>query len=173
MPSSPFIGEIYAFPYTFAPQGYAMCDGRLLPIAQNQALFSILGTAYGGDGTTTFALPDLRGRMAIGAGQGPGLGNYQRGQTVGAETVALDASTTANHDHVVSALHGPTSGTSSKPAGLQFAYASPVAYGTTANGIMASDAVGSAGSGQGHENRPPVLALNYCIAIQGNYPPHP
>jgi microcystin-dependent protein len=171
MPASPFIGEIYAFPYTFAPHGYARCDGTVLPIAQNQTLFQILGNAYGGDGTTTFALPDLRGRMAIGAGQGPGLGNYLRGQTVGAETVALDASTTANHDHLVTALHGPTSGTSGKPAGHQFAYAK--AYGTTANGTMAPDAVGSAGSGQGHENRPPVLALNYCIAMQGVYPSHP
>src|SRR5215510_2856694 len=90
--SEPFVGEITIFAFNFAPKGWAFCQGQLLPIAQNTALFSLLGTTYGGDGRTTFALPDLRGRVPVGFGQGPGLSNYSLGQKSGAETITLNAS---------------------------------------------------------------------------------
>src|SRR6195256_5525495 len=114
--ANPFVAEIRIFAGNFAPNGWAVCDGQLLPISQNTALFSLLGTQYGGDGKSTFALPDLRGRVPIHAGQGPGLTAYSQGESGGVQTVALDASTTPAHTHEVNALHGPTSGTGAVPA---------------------------------------------------------
>jgi microcystin-dependent protein len=101
--SEPFVGEIRMFGFGFAPQGWALCDGQLLPINQNTALFSLLGTTYGGDGRTTFALPDLRSRVPVGQGQGPGLSSYAEGQASGAETVTLAASQMPGHTHQVKA----------------------------------------------------------------------
>lgn len=115
----PFIGEIRMFGFGFAPQGWALCNGQLLPIAQNAALFSLLGTTYGGDGQTTFALPDLRSRVPVGQGQGPGLSNYGQGQAGGAETVTLAAAQMPGHTHPVEASTSPAD--SGQPAGRTLA----------------------------------------------------
>src|SRR5271157_5430691 len=112
--SNPFVAEIRIFCGNFAPTGWAFCNGQILPIAQNTALFSLLGTTYGGDGRTTFALPDLRGRVPISSGQGPGLASYALGQSGGAETATLGASQLPAHNHLVNAVSGPA--TSAHPA---------------------------------------------------------
>src|SRR5436853_2894344 len=100
--STPYLGEIRLFPYNFAPRGWALCNGQILSIAQNTALFSLLGTTYGGNGQTTFALPDLRGRVPISSGQGPGLTNYTLGEVGGNETVSLNVNQNAAHSHLAS-----------------------------------------------------------------------
>ncbi len=154
----PFIGMIMLFAGNFAPKGWAFCNGQLLSIAQNSALFSILGTTYGGDGKTTFALPDLRGRAPIHWGQGPGLRNYQLGEHGGAETVSLTAANLPPHTHALS--FGPD------PAG------------DPSDGVVASatqekvhaGATQPAGGGQPIENRPPYVAVTYIIALEGIYP---
>jgi microcystin-dependent protein len=154
----PFIGQIMLFAGNFAPRGWALCNGQLLAIAQYSALFSILGTTYGGNGQTTFALPDLRGRAPIHFGQGPGLSNYDLGQHGGAESVTLTPANLPPHTH-----------------GLQFA---PDASGDPANGIAAAatseklhaGATQVAGAGQPFDNRAPYTVMNYCIALEGIYP---
>ena len=177
--AEPFLGEIEAFPFNFAPKGWAFCAGQLLPINQNQALFALLGTTFGGNGTTTFALPDLRGRIANAFGQGPGLGNYNLGQTGGEEThtLTLAQMPAGGHSHTVTARHNGQTGGANVPSDavtLGSGYASetgsPVVniYGpappTVPMGSLAP--VG----GQPHENRMPFLGLNYCIALQGIFP---
>ncbi len=169
----PFLGEIRPFSFGFAPKGWASCDGQLLPIAQNAALFSLLGTMYGGDGRTTFALPDLRGRAAMHAGTGPGLPPATIGTASGEETHALTGPETANHSHVFNAringstgatqIPGPTvmlGSTTNSPGGL---YTTPFA-----TAIMGSTSTG--GSGAPHENRMPYLPINYCICLEGPFP---
>lgn len=170
MPAEPLIGEIYAFPYNFAPRGYAQCDGQLVPINQNEALFSIIGTSYGGDGMTTFALPDLRGRAPIHMGQGAGLTNYEIAERDGTSTVSLTESTIASHTHQPMGLHGPTSGTTNDPSAQRWAYSSNLPYDSSANGTMAADAAGTTGRGLPHENMSPFLGLNFCIALEGIFP---
>jgi microcystin-dependent protein len=168
--SEPFIAEIRVLPYTFSPRGWAFCDGQLLPINQNTALFSLLGTTYGGNGQTTFALPDLRERMAMGAGSGPGLSPRLLGEAVGQAEVALQAAEMPVHSH---ALTGGLSGLATSPANARIA---PPANGAHAHRVpgpttpMAADSLTPSGSGAPHENRPPVLGLNFCIALQGIYP---
>jgi microcystin-dependent protein len=163
--SEPFIGEIVLFAGNFAPRGWALCNGQLLPIAQNTALFSILGTTYGGNGQTTFALPDLRGRAAIHSGQGPGLENYELGQSGGEETVTLNVNQLAPHQHAqpaTSAEETTNRPTNAVPAkGGVYAGASD---GTT----MAPTTV--SGSGQPHDNRSPYLTVNFIIALEGVFP---
>ena len=175
--SEPFLSQIEAFPFNFAPKGWALCAGQLLPINQHQALFSLLGTTFGGDGRTNFALPDLRGRLANGFGQGPGLANYVLGQGGGEETHTLTAAETPPHSHLVNAVNNGTAGGIAAPGGavtLGAAYANEA--GSPAVNIYSSAAptiaMGSLGptGGQPHENRMPFLALNYCIALQGVYP---
>ncbi len=175
--AQPFLSQIEAFPYNFAPKGWAFCAGQLLPINQNQALFSLLGTTFGGDGRTTFALPDLRGRLANGFGQGPGLANYTLGQRAGEETHALTATEIPSHSHLINADNNGTTGGSSTPGGgvtLGAGYANEA--GSPAVNIYSSAAptiaMGSLGptGGQPHENRMPFLALNYCIALQAIFP---
>jgi microcystin-dependent protein len=177
--AEPFLGEIEAFSFSFAPKGWALCAGQLLPINQNQALFALLGTTFGGNGTTTFALPDLRGRIANASGQGPSLGNYDLGQTGGEEshTLALTEMQPSGHSHTVTAKNnGATGGTNvpSNAVTLGSGYASepnsPVVniYGWAAP-TVAMGSLGPAG-GQPHENRMPFLGLNYCIALQGIFP---
>ncbi len=171
----PFLGQIEAFAFNFPPKGWAFCAGQIMPINQNQALFSLLGTTYGGNGTTTFALPDLRGRLANGSGQGPGLQPYNLGQAGGEEAHTLTTTETPSHTHTVSAVNnGTTGGTNIPGSGVTLGSG----YGSTgaAVNIYSSDAptvamtpVGPAG-GQPHENRMPFLALNYCIALQGVFP---
>jgi microcystin-dependent protein len=168
--SNPFLGEIRLFGFNFAPRTWATCSGQLMPIAQNTALFSLLGTTYGGDGQTTFALPDLRGRSALSAGQGPGLAAYNLGQVSGVETVTLISTQMPAHNHTM--LASSSDSTAKNPSGnIPGGTASPVyAAVGTANTTMAPQVIGGAGGSQPHENRSPYLVLNYCIALEGIYP---
>lgn len=171
--SLPFLGEIRLVPYNFAPLGWFECDGRLLPISQYDALFALLGTTYGGDGQTTFALPDLRGRILIGQGTGPGLPPVVQGEVAGTETVTLVAPQIPGHRHPVNA--SGAAGNSTTPVGKAFAYLgtgtkSDKVYGPTAAGTASPAAIGPAGGSQPHENRQPTLALRYIIAFEGVFP---
>ena len=168
--TEPFIGEIRLFPYTFAPRGWAFCNGQLLSISQNTALFALIGTIYGGDGRTTFALPDLRGRVAVSSGQGPGLGTYELGAMGGAESVSLTEGEMPVHRHRLS-VNGQAGGFNS-PSNR---YVGRASTGTpnagAANGkFLNAGAITAAGDSQPHENRPPHLVLNYCIALEGIFP---
>lgn len=169
--STPFLAEIRVMPYNFAPQGWAQCDGQLMPISQNTALFSLLGTNYGGDGRTTFGLPNLSGKFAMSSGQGPGLSPRTVGESVGQGNVSLLVSEMPAHGHALMAGVTPLS---SSPAGNVMA---PTAVGggnvyraPGAAAPMAGVAISAAGSGLPHENRQPYLALNFCIALQGIFP---
>ena len=170
--SEPFLAEIRIFPYNFAPRGWAFCQGQLLSISQNTALFSILGTTYGGNGITTFGLPDLRSRVAVHVGQGPGLSPYDLGQQGGTETVTLLANQIAPHTHPATCLNaignsgGPNDNVWSSDAGGNPQYGS-----TKAAGTMAPNIIAPAGGGQPHNNMQPYLTMNYCIALQGIFPP--
>lgn len=156
--ADPFVAEIRIVPFNFAPRGWAFCDGQILPISQNTALFSLLGTTYGGDGRTTFALPDLRGRAAVSPGASPGSGAaVTLGEQVGVEAVTLTAAQAA-HSHVAAAQP-----TTSRPSG-----AVPAIGGAYADSRDASGP--SVGGGQPHENRAPYLAVTWAIAIQGIFP---
>jgi len=166
--SQPFLGEIFLVPYNFAPRGYAFCAGQILPIAQNTALFSLLGTTFGGNGQTTFALPDLRGRVAVGAGQGPGLSNVDLGQVGGTETVTLTQAQLPAHVHLAAASQA--AGTSSRPSN-QFPAAGQPVYGATSDGTTLNpEFVQSAGSNQPFSIEQPSLGLNYIIALEGIFP---
>jgi microcystin-dependent protein len=165
--ATPFIGQITLFAGNFAPRGWAFCDGQILAISQNTALFSILGTTYGGNGQTTYALPDLRGRVAVGPRQGPGLANVSLGEVAGVPTVTLLATQMPAHNHLINA--NGEDATSSKPTGRVLAAGGAYADagdGTTMNASTASNAGGS----QPHENHQPYLGMNYLIAIEGIFP---
>lgn len=175
--SDPFVGEVRMFTGNFAPTGWAFCNGQLLPLSQNTALFSLLGTTYGGDGKTTFALPNLQGRMPIGSGQGPGLTGTQLGEATGTATVTLSASEMPAHQHAVQTAAAPDS---RSPSALAFvartgdnsaAFRAP--NNPAAVAAMAPGMAGVSGSGLPHNNLPPVLAVNFIIALQGVYPPRP
>jgi microcystin-dependent protein len=169
--ANPYLGEIRAVPYNFAPSGWAFCNGQILPIAQNTALFSLLGTTYGGDGTTTFALPDLRGRVVIHQGQGAGLQPYIQGETGGVETVTLINTQIPSHGHSLtgtgSTATTPTPGTGVVPATLPTA---EVLYGTGATTVLSPDTVSVAGASQPHDNHQPYLTINYIISLFGIFP---
>jgi len=169
--SDPYIGEIRSFGFNFAPKGWAQCDGQLLPIAQNTALFSILGTTYGGDGKSTFALPNLSGSVAMGTGQGSGLTLRDLGETGGAETATLSTQQIPAHSHPANANAG--NGNQATPAGNFWAQdlGRSKEYGDAGPAQMAAGAIGNAGGGQPHFNLQPYQVLNYCIALQGIYPP--
>lgn len=169
--SDPFVAEIRVLPFNFAPRGWASCDGQLMPISQNTALFSLIGTYYGGDGKSTFALPNLGGRFAMSPGQGPGLSPRDLGETTGQASLSLTVNQLPSHSHALRAGGMPGS---TSPAGnvmAPTANGSPVyrAPGTAA--VMAGAAISPAGAGQPHENRQPYLALTFCIALQGIFPP--
>jgi microcystin-dependent protein len=166
----PFLGQLALVPYDFAPKGWALCHGQLLPINQYQALFSLLGTNFGGDGRVTFALPDLRGRVPISSGQGPGLENYSLGQAGGTEQVSLTVSQMPSHRHALNVHDGKADQTS--PAGNRLAKGS-VYTSKPANAVAANTTVRTSGSGNPHENRQPYLTLNWIIALQGIYPARP
>jgi microcystin-dependent protein len=170
MPATPFVGQLMPVPYNFAPQGWALCNGQILSIAQNTALFSLLGTQFGGDGKSTFALPNLQGSVAIDFGQGTGLSAYDMGDTGGADSVTLTLNQMAAHNH--GALAFGRAGDSASPAGSVWAKpASDTPYGASSPpGAMSAAATSAAGSGAAHENRQPYLVLNYVIALQGVYP---
>jgi microcystin-dependent protein len=177
----PFVGEIRLMAINFPPRGWALCQGQLLPISQNTALFSLLGTRYGGDGRTNFALPDLRGRTALGVGQGPGTSNYSQGEVTGTESVTLQIPEMPAHMHTVTGTVAANSalGTANTPANGYLAASSSAQYSENPGGgqPMAADLVGGqtalAGSSLPHENRMPFLVLNYCIALQGVFPQRP
>lgn len=166
--SEPYLGEIRAFPFASPPQGWAICDGSLLSVAQNQALFALLGTTYGGDGQTTFALPDLRGRVPVSAGQGPGRAPYVLGQLGGEEIHTLTQNEMPAHTHGV---QGSTSIPNSKtPLGNFWGSPSNSLYGTAPDISMSPTAIAASGSGQAHDNMQPFQTLNFCIAVQGILP---
>jgi microcystin-dependent protein len=170
--AEPFIGQITGFAGNFAPRGWALCQGQILSIAQNTALFSILGTTYGGNGQTTFALPDLRGRVPIQEGQGPGLSPYTLGEAGGQENHTLLVTEMPQHNHLIAATNA--GGNSQTPIGTFLA--TDAAGGTAgysggpANGNMAATAVTLAGGSQPHNNRQPYLCINFIIALQGIFP---
>lgn len=177
--SEPFLGQITMFAGTFAPRSWAYCSGQLLPIAQNSALFSILGTTYGGDGRTTFALPDLRGRVAVGSegnSAGPGLTPRQLGSRGGTETERLNITQIPAHNHAMTANAVTPAGNSNDAAGNFWADDAGVSSGTyhtgPSNASMNAGAIsaGNTGGGQAHNNMQPYLAINFIIAIQGIFP---
>jgi microcystin-dependent protein len=162
----PFIGEIRLVPFNFAPRGWAICEGQLLPINQNQALFALLGTTYGGDGRTTFALPDLRGRIPIGAGEPASGSSYALGATGGQDTVGLTTRQLPEHSH---AVHASSAAATRRTPTRAFP-AGGGAYAADHNVRMKAAMIGPTGGGEVHENRQPYLALNYIIALQGIFP---
>jgi microcystin-dependent protein len=170
--TAPFIAEIKMFGFNFAPRGYAFCNGQLIAIAQNTALFSLLGVTYGGNGTTTFALPNLQGRAVMNAGQGPGLTNRTLGELGGVTSVVLTASELPAHTHgVVVAATADGIADRSNAAGNVLAKAADSTYAAGAgNTSMNTGSTTSAGSGGAHNNLQPYLALNFCIALQGIFP---
>lgn len=170
--SEPFIGQIVMFGGNFAPRSWALCDGQLLSIASNTALFSILGTTYGGDGRTTFGLPDLRGRVAVHAGTGPGLSSYRLGERAGVEQNFLNVTQLPNHTHVVGIPGDASPGTTSTPeAGTMPAEASEDVYGTGDSPVtMGTVTSGATGGSQPVNNVQPYNTVNYIIALQGTFP---
>lgn len=179
MSTQPYLGEIVPFAGNFPPKGYAFCNGQLLSIAQNTALFSLLGTTYGGNGQTTFALPDLQGRHGVHRGQGPGLSPVDLGEVGGVETVTLTAAEVPPHAHQA---RGAGPGDSTDPAGRRFAVApAGTPYGTTPPAPTKSSAATPMRPGTivetppalPHDNRPPYLVLSFIIAVQGVFPQRP
>jgi len=168
--SQPFLGEIRIFGFNFAPRGWAFCNGQIMSIAQNTALFSLLGTTYGGNGQTTFALPNLQSRVPLHFGQGPGLSSYSLGEVLGTENVTLNQTQMPMHNHIVSAFG--SDGTSGKVAGKFLSNSGTInLYNPTSDGTtMAPQVIGNAGGNQPFPILPPLLALNFCIALQGIFP---
>lgn len=169
--SDPFVAEIRVFPYNFAPRGWADCNGQLMPISQNTALFSLIGTTYGGDGKTTFALPDLRGRAPMGWGNGPGLTSRPLGEDTGAATVALNATEMPVHTHTLRAAADVAELNTPGPARSLARSSGGAAFQSTPTTTMDAGAVAAAGGGAPHNNLQPVLVLRCCIALTGIYPP--
>lgn len=169
----PFVAEIRIFPFNFAPKGWAFCDGQLLPISQNTALFSLLGTTYGGDGKSNFALPNMQGNAPMHPGQGPGLSLHDLGETGGSDTVTLLESELPAHSHALNASGQP--GEDASPSGEALARSvGAVLYQTNVSQNLVSMAPGvlaPTGGGQPHNNMQPYLTLNFCIALQGVFPP--
>jgi len=171
--ADPFVAEIRIFPFNFAPRGWAWCDGQLMPLSQNTALFSLLGTTYGGNGKSNFALPDLQGRAPMHPGQGPGLSLHDLGETGGSETVTLLESEIPFHSHALMASTDPANAQIPGPS-LSLARASGgTAYNPSASGLvsMSDQAIAPAGGNQPHNNMQPYLTFYFCIALQGVFPP--
>jgi microcystin-dependent protein len=172
--ADPFIGEIRMFGGNFAPTGWALCNGQLLPISQNTALFSILGTTFGGNGQTTFGLPDLRGRVPMNFGQGPGLTPRNLGENGGSETVTLLVTQMPAHTHQANA--SSANATAPSPQGGVWAQeldsqgGTGTGYTGTPNTTMSPQAIGTAGGGQPHQNLQPYLCVNFIIALNGIFP---
>jgi microcystin-dependent protein len=171
--ADPFVAEIRIFPFTFAPKGWAWCDGQLLPLSQNTALFSLLGTTYGGNGKSNFALPDLQGRAPMHPGQGPGLSLHDLGEAGGSETVTLLQSEIPAHSHALNAQVPP--GDTNLPTATAIARAVGAAPYLPPAGAalvsMAPQALAPAGGDQPHNNMQPYLTFYFCIALQGVFPP--
>lgn len=173
--ANPFVAEIRIFPFNFAPTGWAWCDGQLLPLSQNTALFSLLGTTYGGNGKSNFALPDLQGRAPMHPGQGPGLSLHDLGETGGSDTVTLLQSEIPSHTHQVNAAPSIVAGDSNIAPGNAFAKSSQgnvyIAPGSLVP--LSDQTITPAGAGQPHNNLQPYLTCYFCIALQGVFPPRP
>jgi microcystin-dependent protein len=164
-----YLGSIALVAFNFAPVGWATCDGQLLSIAQNTALFSLLGTTYGGNGTTNFSLPDLRGRVPVGFGQGPGLSPYNLGDRAGTETVTLSLSQIPAHSHTPVGSSSPAN--TGSVSNTYWATPRLLLYSSDAPSVpMNGIAIGSTGGNQGHDNLKPLLVVNYIIALEGIYP---
>jgi microcystin-dependent protein len=170
----PFVAEIRIFPFNFAPKGWAFCDGQLMPISQNTALFSLLGTTYGGDGKSTFALPNLQGNAPMHPGQGPGLSLHELGENGGSTTVTLLQSEIPAHSHTMRAhnqdpadAEAPSAATSLAQSSEGFGYQSSTAGLVS----LAATSMAVAGGSLPHNNLMPYLTLNFCIALQGVFPP--
>ncbi|MDO8964022.1 MAG: tail fiber protein [Coriobacteriia bacterium] len=167
-----FVAEIRIFPFSFAPKWWAFCDGQILPISQNTALFSLLGTNYGGDGRSTFQLPDMQGNVPMHPGQGPGLSPHDLGETGGSDTVSLLASEIPSHGHTLG-----TGGVASTPSPERAAWGAATAvpnqplYAAGPGDTAMGDAISPAGGEQPHNNMQPYLTLNFCIALAGVFPP--
>jgi microcystin-dependent protein len=171
MPATPFVGEISIFGFNFNPRGWEFCNGQLLPIAQYDVLFALIGTTYGGDGQTTFAVPDLRSRMPVHFGQGPGLSNHQIGEQAGVENVTVVPNQLPVHNHTYNAVSD--AGNVSTPAGAYLANTGALdkEYKITGAVVpMNANAIGPAGGNQPHNNNQPYATLNYCIAFEGIFP---
>jgi len=180
--SSPFLAEIRIFPFNFAPKGWAFCDGQLMPISQNTALFSLLGTFYGGDGKSNFALPNLQGNVAIHTTQYSGnspFGQFYLGQTGGVDYVTLLTSEMPAHTHTAQADFDNNNATASSPSGAVPVNATPIHTFSNPSGqtpqiaMMNPAMISVAGGSQPHNNMMPYLTLNYCIALQGIFPARP
>jgi microcystin-dependent protein len=179
--ADPFVAEIRIFPFNFAPRGWAFCNGQLLPISQNTALFALLGTTYGGDGKSTFALPNLQGSAPMHPGQGAGLSPHSLGEQSGSETVTLLQAEIPVHTHMVQAT--TVAGNTDQPAGALLARGNYSFQGTTGVVPLYSNdapdvdmnfqAMSVAGGSLPHNNMQPYLTLNFCIAMQGVFPPRP
>ncbi len=174
---TPYIGEIRMVGFSFAPAGWALCNGQLMPISGNDALYNLIGTTYGGDGVTTFALPDIQSRFPVHQGQGAGLSNYVIGETGGAETVTLTSNQIPSHRHGMNGLNLPA--TSANPSGNMVAKAAPSTGGTviptyapasSAPVTMAAGAIAQAGGNQPHDNVPPFQVVNFVISLFGVFP---
>jgi microcystin-dependent protein len=171
--SNQFLAEVRIFPLNFAPAGWAFCNGQLLPLAQNAALFSLLGTIYGGDGRVTFGLPNMQGRAPMHPGQGPGLSLHDLGEAAGSPTVTLLQTQMPLHGHPINseARVNANKGAPSQTMAIAVTNAGkPYQTSTTANTTMAPTTVMPNGNGQPHNNMMPYLTLNFCIALQGIFP---
>jgi microcystin-dependent protein len=172
--ADPFVAEIRVFPFNFAPSGWAWCNGQLLPISQNTALFSLLGTTYGGDGKSTFALPNLQGSVPMHPGQGPGLSLHDLGETGGSETVTLLQSEIPTHKHSIQAANFPGDIQAPTPTVALARSAGGNGYQSNANQnnvSMSPSALTPAGGDQPHNNLQPYLTMYFNIALQGVFPP--
>jgi microcystin-dependent protein len=166
--SEPYLGGIYMFGGNFAPQGYALCNGQLLSIAQNTALFSLIGTFYGGNGTSNFALPNLQGASPLSFGQGPGLSQRDIGEAGGAANVTLLSSQLPLHTHTAQGV--ATAGAQQAPTGSAWAEIRGLPHAPTPDGAMDPRAIALAGGNQPHNNMPPYLVINFIIALVGIFP---
>lgn len=167
--SNPFLGEIRMFGCNFAPRGWATCNGQIMSIAQNTALFSLLGTQYGGNGQTTFGLPDLGGRVPLNQGQGPGLSNRIVGEEGGSEAVALTTAEIPQHNHVLPVTSSRADRANASGAVLADSK-EPIYAAMSSNVQLAPSAIAPVGSGQSHNNMQPYLVINFCIALAGIFP---
>lgn len=171
--SNPFLAEIRIFPFNFAPKGWAFCDGQILPLSQNTALFSLLGTTYGGDGKSNFALPNLQGCAPMHPGQGPGLSLHDLGETGGSDTVTLLESEIPSHNHSLMGSSLPADVDAPDPT-VVLARSNPALLYTTGTPTLVTlsdNTIAPAGGDQPHNNLMPYLTLNFCIALQGVFPP--
>ena len=169
--ADPFVAEIRIFPFNFAPRGWAWCDGQLLPLSQNTALFSLLGTTYGGNGKSNFALPDLQGRAPMHPGQGPGLSLHDLGEVGGSETVTLLESEIPSHSHALNA--SAADGFDQSPVGNRMATGVGIGQYATPGALtqLSALALSPAGGDQPHNNMQPYLTFYFNIALQGVFPP--